>query len=55
MRFDVCIVDDASLVSEIDLMPLLCLHMNVLSLVGDKTSQDSSAQIAVILLSFLRI
>lgn len=42
--FDLCIVDDASLCSEAELLPLFRLKINTLLLVGDEKLQTSTTQ-----------
>lgn len=44
ISFEVCIVDDASLCSEAELLPLFRLKLNTLLLVGDEKLQTSTTQ-----------
>lgn len=44
ISFEVCIVDDASLCSEAELLPLFRLKLNTLLLVGDEILQTSTTQ-----------
>lgn len=44
IAFEVCIVDDASLCSEAEILPLFRLKLNTLLLVGDERLQTSTTQ-----------
>lgn len=44
IAFEVCIVDDASLCSEAEILPLFRLKLNTLLLVGDEKLQTSTTQ-----------